>query len=93
MANAARKAEDALEDAGKEASSFGDYLKAGAVIEGAKGIISSLKDVAEETKAVSYTHLDVYKRQDIKRRSFLYRGKMGRQHLLQLLLGGWRFWK
>lgn len=47
---AADEAGDALEDAGKDASSFGDYLKAGALIEGAKGIVGALKDVAEESK-------------------------------------------
>lgn len=50
VADAAKEAENALDDAGKKASNFGDYLKAGAIIEGAKGIISSLKDVAGETK-------------------------------------------
>lgn len=47
---AADDAEDSLKDAGKEASSFGDYLKANAITEGAKSIISGLKDVAEESK-------------------------------------------
>lgn len=47
---AAKEAEDCLEGAGKEASNFKDLLKAEAVVEGAKSIIGSLKDVAEETK-------------------------------------------
>lgn len=50
VANAAEEAAESLEDAGKEASHFGDYLKADLISEGAKGIISSIKDVAEETK-------------------------------------------
>lgn len=50
VAQAADKAEGALEDAGKEASNFGDYLKAGAIVEGAKGLASSLKDAVESSK-------------------------------------------
>lgn len=50
VADAAKEAENALQDAGKEASSFGDYLKAGAIVEGAKGLASSLKDAAESSK-------------------------------------------
>lgn len=50
VADAASEAENALEDAGKEASNFGDYLKAGTIIEGAKGLVSSIKDLAQETK-------------------------------------------
>lgn len=50
VADAADDAEKELKSAGKEASNFGDYLKADAIVEGAKGIISSLRDVAEETK-------------------------------------------
>lgn len=50
IADAAEDAQDALGDAGKEASNFGDYLKADAIVEGAKSIVESLKDVAEETK-------------------------------------------
>ena len=50
VADAADKAKDALKDAGKEASNFSDYLKAEAIVEGAKGIVDSLKDVAEESK-------------------------------------------
>lgn len=41
---------DALDDAKDSASSFGDYLKAGAIVEGAKGIFSAMRDAAEETK-------------------------------------------
>lgn len=47
---AAKDAEDALEDAGKEASNFGDHLKADFIVEGAKEILSGLKDLAEDTK-------------------------------------------
>jgi phage-related minor tail protein len=50
VARAADDAEESLQDAGKEASNFGDYLKAGAIVEGAKGIASSLKDAAESSK-------------------------------------------
>lgn len=50
VADAAEDAKKSLAEAGNEASGFSDYLKAGAVIEGAKGIITSLKDVSEETK-------------------------------------------
>mgnify|MGYP003289204900 CR=1 FL=1 len=48
--DAVEDVEEALEDAGKEASNFKDYLKADALVEGAKGILSGLKEVAEETK-------------------------------------------
>lgn len=47
---AADKAGDALEDAGKEASNFGDYLKAGAIIEGVKGIAGAISDLSQETQ-------------------------------------------
>ena len=50
VAKAAKEAEDSLDEAGKEASNFKELLKAEAVVEGAKSIIGSLKDVAEETK-------------------------------------------
>lgn len=50
VAHAADDAEKQLEQAGKEASNFGDYLKAEVILEGAKGIVSGLKDVAEESK-------------------------------------------
>lgn len=50
VADAAKEAEGALENAGEEASNFGDYLKAGALVEGAKGIVSGIKDMAEESK-------------------------------------------
>lgn len=50
VADAAKKAERELEDAGKEASNFGDYLKADVIVEGAKGIIGALGDAAEESK-------------------------------------------
>lgn len=50
VARAADNAEDALKDAGKEASNFGDYLKADALVEGVKGLASGLKDAAESSK-------------------------------------------
>lgn len=50
VASAANKAENALEDAGKEASNFGDYLKAGAIVEGSKAIISEMKNISEESR-------------------------------------------
>ncbi len=50
VADAADDAERQLEQAGDAASQFGDYLKAEVIVEGAKAIASSLKDVAEESK-------------------------------------------
>ena len=50
VTKAADDAGDSLQEAGKEASNFGDFLKADALVEGAKGIISGLKDAAEESK-------------------------------------------
>ena len=50
VAKAADDAEDELKDAGKEASNFGDYLRAGAVIEEIKGIANSIAELSEETK-------------------------------------------
>lgn len=50
VADAANEAADGLEEAGEKASHFKDHLKAEAIVEGAKAIIGSLKDVAEETK-------------------------------------------
>lgn len=50
VADAAIEAEDALEDAGKEAADFSDVLKANMISEAASNIVDSLKDVAEETK-------------------------------------------
>lgn len=50
VADAADKAEDALQDAGKQASSFGDMLKAELSADGIEAIADSLKDVAEESK-------------------------------------------
>lgn len=47
---AAKSADDALEDAGKEASNFGDILKAEVAVEGAKGLLGYIKDLGEETK-------------------------------------------
>lgn len=46
---AAKKAEDALEDAGESATTFGDVLKAGTIIEAAKGIAEAVDDLVEET--------------------------------------------
>lgn len=53
VARAADEAEEQLEQAGKEASNFGDYLKAGAIVEGAKGLLSGLKNIAEESKELN----------------------------------------
>lgn len=50
VAKAADKAEKNLEDAGKEASNFSDYLKADAIVEAGKAIVGALGDVAEESK-------------------------------------------
>ncbi len=50
VTSAAKKAGDALDDAGREASDFADYLSAGAIIEAAKGIASAIADISEETK-------------------------------------------
>lgn len=50
VARAADDAEEALEDAKKEAADFGDVLKANMISDAASGIVDSLKDVAEETK-------------------------------------------
>lgn len=47
---AADGAAGALGKASKEASTFGDVLKAEAIVEGAKGILSWAKNTAEETK-------------------------------------------
>lgn len=50
VADAAGDAEEALEDAVKEAADFGDVLKAGLIAEAAGSIVDSMKNVAEETK-------------------------------------------
>lgn len=50
VAKAADEAESSLKDAGQEASNFGDYLKAGAIVEGSKAIISGMKDIADESR-------------------------------------------
>ncbi len=50
VAEAAENAKEELQDAGREAADFGDLLKAEAIVEGAKAIVSSLKDITEETK-------------------------------------------
>lgn len=50
VASAADKAKTSLKDAGKEASNFGDYLKAGTIVEGSKAIISGMKDIADESR-------------------------------------------
>lgn len=46
----AEDAGDALDDAGKEAADFGDILSANMIADAAKGIVSSIKSVVEETK-------------------------------------------
>lgn len=48
--DAAKGADDALEEAGDSASSFADHLKADVIVEGIKGIVSGLKELNEETK-------------------------------------------
>ena len=53
VANAADKAEKELKEAGKEASSFGDHLKAEALVAGAQGLLSTMKDVSEESKELN----------------------------------------
>lgn len=50
VAEAADNAEDALEDAGKQASGFGEHLKAELAAAGLTSIAETLKDVAEESK-------------------------------------------
>lgn len=50
VARAADDAEEALEDAKKEAAGFSDVLKANMISDAASNIVDSLKDVAEETK-------------------------------------------
>jgi len=50
VARAADDAEEALEEAAKEAADFGDVLKANMISDAAGGIVDSLKGVAEETK-------------------------------------------
>lgn len=50
ISKAADDVRDSMKDAEKGAVSFGDVLKAGAIIEGGKAIVSSLKDIAEESK-------------------------------------------
>ena len=47
---AAQEAGESIKDTGKEASNFGDYLKAGAIVEGSKAIISGMKDIADESR-------------------------------------------
>lgn len=49
VADAAEDAEKAIREAGRETSNFADYLKAGLVVEGVKGVASTIKEVAEET--------------------------------------------
>lgn len=48
--DAAEDAGDALRDAGKDASSFGDMLKAGAIVEGVSGLVDSMSQLADETR-------------------------------------------
>lgn len=47
---AADDAGDALKDAGKDASTFGDMLKAGAIVEGVSGLVDSMSQLADETR-------------------------------------------
>lgn len=51
--NHLKNLKDGFKETGKEASNFGDYLKAGMIVEGAKGLISTFKDVAEESKELN----------------------------------------
>ena len=48
--DAAEDAGDALRDAGKDASHFGDMLKAGAIVEGVSGLVDSMSQLADETR-------------------------------------------
>ena len=48
--DAAEDAGGALRDAGKDASSFGDMLKAGAIVEGVSGLVDSMSQLADETR-------------------------------------------
>lgn len=48
--SAAKNAGDALENAGQQASNFGDYLKAEAIVEGIEGIAGALSNAVEETQ-------------------------------------------
>lgn len=50
VADAAKEAAGELKEAVEEASGFSDFLKAGLVVEGAKSIVSGLKDATEESK-------------------------------------------
>lgn len=45
-----RDVADAMDEASKETSTFGDVLKAEAIVEGAKAVADALRDVTEETK-------------------------------------------
>lgn len=74
---AADDAGKSLKNAGKDASDFGEYLKAGAIIEGAKGIVGALKDISEESKElqIDLSRLDENARQsgvgiDVSRKAF-----------------------
>ncbi|MBQ3503672.1 MAG: hypothetical protein IJA75_03075 [Oscillospiraceae bacterium] len=46
----AKDVADAMDKAADRTSVFGDVLKAEAIVEGAKGIVNGLRDIAEETK-------------------------------------------
>nr|DAE51428.1 MAG TPA: minor tail protein [Caudoviricetes sp.] len=50
VAEAADEAGESLKDAGKEASNFGGFLKASAIVEGSKAIVSEMKDITEESR-------------------------------------------
>ena len=47
---AVQEAGESIKDTGEKTSNFGDYLKAGAIVEGAKTIISGMKDIADESR-------------------------------------------
>lgn len=47
---AAQEAGESIKDTGKKTSNFGDYLKAGAIVEGSKAIVSGMKDIADESR-------------------------------------------
>lgn len=48
--NAIIDAGKAFKDASKDASTFGDMLKSGAIVEGVSGLVDSMSQLAEETK-------------------------------------------
>lgn len=50
VADAAKKAGDAMDDAGKDAADFGDILKADLIADGVKGLVGGIKDLNEQTQ-------------------------------------------